>query len=424
MNNSTIRLLFHAGLSAFLIYFCMYAFRKPFAAATFSGEQFGLDFKVLLVIAQVVGYATSKFIGIRFNSGLGLKNKAFYIILFISLAELALLGFAIVPKEFKFLFIFLNGLPLGMIWGFVFAYLEGRTITELLAAMLSASFIISSGVTKSVGKWLMNEYAISEYWMPFLTGAIFFLPMLIGVWLIEKVPPPNKEDLQNRKERVSMTATDRKLMFQGLAPGLIALMFLLFILTAFRDLRDNFAAEFWQEVGYGDSASVFAITEIWISIGILLLLSLLVFIKNNAKALAIIQFIMLIGLMLLLTSTLIYHNTSLISPFTWMTISGLGIYMAYVMMGGSIIFERITATFPYKSNAAFLIYLADAIGYLGSVIMLLFKDFFFSNLPFLDFYRGMIYLVSVAGLLSIGFSFFYFKKATTKAQVMKDLGNL
>lgn len=414
MKNRKIQLILHAGLSAFLIYFCMYAFRKPFAAATFSGEQFGLDFKVLLVIAQVIGYASSKFIGIRFNSGLGLKNKAFYIILFISLAELALLGFALVPKEFKFIFLFLNGLPLGMIWGLIFAYLEGRTVTELLAAILSASFIMSSGVTKSVGKWMMNEYAVTEYWMPFLTGAIFFLPMLIGVYLIKKVPPPNKEDLQNRKERTPMNQASRRAMFQGLAPGLIALMFLLFLLTAFRDLRDNFAAEFWQQMGYGDSATVFSSTEIWIATGVLLLLSLLVLIKNNAKALAIIQIVMLVGLALLLLSTLIYQTTALLSPFSWMTISGLGIYMAYVMMGGSIIFERITAITGHKGNAVFLIYLADAVGYLGSVVVLLFKDLLFSNISFLDFYIGMIYIMSIVGLPSLGFSFFYFKRVTAK----------
>ncbi|MGQ4828663.1 hypothetical protein, partial [Enterococcus faecalis] len=44
----------YAGLMAFGVYFAMYAFRKPFAAASFSGlTLFGLDYKVVLVIAQV-----------------------------------------------------------------------------------------------------------------------------------------------------------------------------------------------------------------------------------------------------------------------------------------------------------------------------------------------------------------------------------
>ena len=51
----------------------MYAFRKPFAAASFDhvdGWHYALDFKIALVIAQVLGYATSKFIGIEVIAGM------------------------------------------------------------------------------------------------------------------------------------------------------------------------------------------------------------------------------------------------------------------------------------------------------------------------------------------------------------------
>ncbi len=52
-----------AGLAGFITYFSMYAFRKPFTAASFegiAGWHHALDFKIALVIAQLVGYATSK----------------------------------------------------------------------------------------------------------------------------------------------------------------------------------------------------------------------------------------------------------------------------------------------------------------------------------------------------------------------------
>lgn len=129
--NAKLKLIIHAGISAFVIYFCMYAFRKPFTAAIFEGQTlFSISFKVVLIIAQVLGYALSKFIGIKFISGTGFSNRAKYIIGFILFAELALLGFAVVPQQYKFIFLFLNGIPLGMIWGLVFSYLEGRTVTE------------------------------------------------------------------------------------------------------------------------------------------------------------------------------------------------------------------------------------------------------------------------------------------------------
>lgn len=409
--NSKIRLILHAGLSAFVIYFCMYAFRKPFAAASFEGiSLFGLNYKVALVISQVLGYALSKFIGIKFNSGAGMKNRATYIILFIFLAELALLGFAFAPIQYKFIFLFLNGIPLGMIWGLVFAYIEGRTVTELLAAILSSSFILASGVTKSVGKFLMNEYQISEFLMPFTTGAIFFLPLVIGVWAIEKVPPPNAEDIASRKERTPMTDEDRKAFFKEFAPGFIALIVILFLMTAFRDLRDNFAAEFWDKLGKGDSAAIFTQTEIYIAIGVLALLSFFILLKNNRKAIQVMLLIMFVGLVILLGSTLLYQFTSFNSPLVWMSVSGLGVYMAYTTLGGGLIFERISSLSKRNTNAAFLIYIADAVGYLGSVFILVIKEVIFPDISFLSFFIKMIYILGIFGLSCIIFSYFYFSK--------------
>jgi hypothetical protein len=50
-----------AILAAFSTYFCMYAFRKPFAAASFADGTglLGLDLKSLYVISQVCGYCLS-----------------------------------------------------------------------------------------------------------------------------------------------------------------------------------------------------------------------------------------------------------------------------------------------------------------------------------------------------------------------------
>ena len=41
-----------AAAAAFSVYFCMYAFRKPFAAGTFEDQAvFGLGLKTVLVVA-------------------------------------------------------------------------------------------------------------------------------------------------------------------------------------------------------------------------------------------------------------------------------------------------------------------------------------------------------------------------------------
>lgn len=108
--------LWLTALAAFCAYFCMFGFRKPFAASTYDGvTAFGIDLKSSLVLAQLLGYMTSKFIGIKVISEMPAHRRAWTIIGLIGLAELALIGFAVLPVPFKVLMLFLNGLPLGMI---------------------------------------------------------------------------------------------------------------------------------------------------------------------------------------------------------------------------------------------------------------------------------------------------------------------
>ena len=99
----------YAALCSFAVYFCMYAFRKPFAAAGFSGIQFlNIDYKVWLVTAQVIGYMLSKFYGIKFISGMQGERRATTIVKLILLAWLSLLLFAITPAPYNIVFLLLN----------------------------------------------------------------------------------------------------------------------------------------------------------------------------------------------------------------------------------------------------------------------------------------------------------------------------
>jgi len=173
-------------VAAFGAYFCMYAFRKPFNAGTYNGlSLWGLHYKSILVISQVLGYMLSKFIGIKIISELKPSSRNRLILLLILIAEGALLLFGLVPHPFNFVCLFLNGLPLGMVWGVVFSYLEGRRFTELLAMGLSTSLIISSGYLKTiyfyVHEWLP---AVTEFWMPFVMGLLFLPLFFLFVWML------------------------------------------------------------------------------------------------------------------------------------------------------------------------------------------------------------------------------------------------
>lgn len=363
----------YSGLAAFGLYSCMYAFRKPFTVGTFQDIAFaGLGYKSWLIIFQLIGYTLSKFYGIKFISGLNPAKRWQSTVVLILFSWMCLGAFALLPPVAGIACLFLNGVALGMIWGLVFGYLEGRSITELAGAMLSASFIFSSGNVKSTGKWVLMHFQVSEFSMPFLTGLFYVVPMLVFLYLLEQIPPPTPTDLQLRSERTPMTATDRKAFLIRFFPGIVLLITSYVILTILRDVRDNFAAEMWSENGFGQNAAIFTQSEIPSTILVLGLMGLLILVKDNYKALAINHFAIAGGLLVCALFTLLFSFQLLSFP-VWMIAMGVGLYAAYIPFN-CILFERLMATFKIKGNSGFAIYLADSFGYLGSVGILLVKE--------------------------------------------------
>ena len=158
-----------AAMVAFLAYSSVYAYRKPFTVATFEGISFwGISYQTLLIISQVIGYMLSKFYGIKFIAELKRLGRWKTSFLLVGIAWLSLLFFAIVPAPFGMIFFFINGFMLGFMWGIIFSYVEGRTGTDFIGSVLAVSFIFAGGFTRSVAKWLMLEWGITEKWMPAL----------------------------------------------------------------------------------------------------------------------------------------------------------------------------------------------------------------------------------------------------------------
>ena len=401
-----------AAIAAFGLYTSMYAFRKAFAAGTFTGQQYlHVDYKVWLVIAQVLGYTLSKFYGIRFIAEVNSENRARYILTLIGIAWLALLAFAVIPAPFNIVFLFINGFPLGLIWGLVFGYLEGRRSTEFMAAVLSISLIFASGFVKTIGRTLLSVFHVNEYHMPFLTGAIFILPLLLFVFFMELMPAPTTQDHQLRTKRSPMNAAGRKQFLMRFLPGIILTIIIYVLLTIMRDVRDNFEVEIWADLGV-KSNSIYTNIDSVISIIVLVAMSLLILVKKNLKAFSIIHLLIIGGCVLVGVSTTLY-TLKLISPVSWMTMAGLGLYLGYVPYN-AIFFERMIATFNYRSNVGFIMYVADSMGYLGSISILLIKELGRPNISWGNFFKEGVMAVAVVGGICGVLSLLYFLQSAQK----------
>jgi hypothetical protein len=418
LRKSSAAFTIFASMAGFATYFSMYAFRKPFAAASFGHIQdwhFVLDFKITIVIAQVMGYATSKFIGIRVIAEMRSAGRARAILVLIGLSWVALILFAVVPPALKVAAMYLNGLCLGMIWGLVFSYMEGRRSSEILGAVLCASFIISSGAVKSVGLLLMTHLSVPMFWMPAATGLAFLPLLFLGVWGLSSLPPPSAEDERARVRRAPMTGREVRAFLSDYGLGVTLLVATYVLATALRDFRDNFAAELWGALGYADPATVFTSAELPVAAVALVAMGVVVKVRDNRRALAVIHALILGGLCLIGASTLAF-DTGWLGPLPWMIASGAGLYVVYTPFN-AMLFDRLVAVSGRVANAGFLIYVADSAGYAGSCALLLWRNLGLKQLEWLGVFKSAAYAMSLFGAALVALSLSYFNARARRAAV-------
>ena len=400
LNSPEFFFVFYAIFASFSTYFCMYAFRKPFAAATFAGLQFlgtTIKLKKAIVISQIVGYALSKYAGIKICSEISPHKRLFTLVCLILFAELALILYGILPYDYKVFAIFLNGFSLGMVWGLVVWYLEGRRTSELLLAGLSCSYILASGIVKDFGRAVMGGVVaqwwakvpflgtmmsrlmgeVSEGWMPAVVGLHFFPLFLISVWFLNQLPKPTESDIAARTERETMNGPERRLFLKHFFLGVFLLCVAYFFLTAYRDYRDNYQVEILSELGYvyeDNKKAMITQAETIVAFGVICALAFIYLIKNNRLGLIAAYGIMVSGILLMGVSTILL-DAKILGGFWWMTLVGLGAYLTYVPYG-SVLFDRLIAHIKYVGTAVFVIYVADAIGYTGFISVQMYEDLF------------------------------------------------
>lgn len=410
-----------AVTAAFGAYFCMYGFRKPFTAASYAQlGLWGFSYKFLLVTSQVIGYTISKFLGVVIVSGIRPERRIRTILLLIGFAQLALLFHAITPSPWNITFLFLNGLPLGMVFGLVLGFLEGRRLTEALTAGLCASFIVADGFSKSVGSWLLT-LGIGQFWMPFAAGLLFTPPLLLFTWMLNRIPPPTSHDVSHRRSRPPLVGRERRQLFLNYATGLTLLISAYLLLTILRGVRADFAPEIWQGLGYAQQPGIFTRSELIVMVGVILANGLAVLIHSNRRAFFTALGTAFVGFVLAGVGLVGWHNGS-IDGFTLMVLLGLGLYLPYVAVHTTIL-ERLIAMTEDRGNLAYLMYLADSFGYLGYVGVMLARETIATNDDFIHFFLTLAGGVVIGSTVLLIGCWLYFARRTN-GLVTPGMGNL
>lgn len=393
-----------AGGTALLSYSLVYALRKPFTAAEFDGLQVaGMDYKIVVSIIQLIGYVCAKMLGIKFISELKPEGRLKFIIGSAALSELSLVAFGLLSAPYNIFALFFNGLSLGCMWGVIFSFLEGRRTTDILASIMGVSMALSSGVAKSLGLYALNDLGVSEFWMPALVGAVAFPLLCFMGWMMTKFPAPTAADIAARTKRVTLDGRQRWQLFVKFMPLLIMLFGANLLLTVQRDIKEDFIVCIIDVSQV--SSWAFAHLDSIATLVLLGVFALLSAVGNHLRALCLILIMSAIGM-----GTIAFLGAeagSLNMPVTaWLFLQTLCIDIAYLSFQ-TIFFERFIACFKVQGNVGFFIITIDFIGYLGTLCLLLFKEFQAPHIDWTSFYNGMSVYIGIACCLAFAGSIIY-----------------
>lgn len=399
-------------VAAFGTYACMYGFRKPFTAGTYLDADFGPMLKTWLVTAQVIGYALSKFTGIKVIAEMPPARRARFLLALIGTAEIALLGFALTPAPYCAVWLFANGLSLGLVFGLVLGFVEGRRMTELFVAGLCASFILADGFTKSVGAALLAG-GVPDRWMPFVAGLVFLGPLVVFVWMLRQIPPPSDSDVAARSARAPMTGAERWAMVRRHGVRLFGIIFAYLLITVLRSVRADFAPEIWAGLGLGKQPAIFTQSELWVTLGVVVANGAVVLIRDNRRAFFTSLALAAGGLALAL-GALVGIRTGAVSPFAFMVLLGVGMYVPYVAVHTTV-FERLIALTRERGNIGFLMYIADSVGYIGYALVMVTRSTFPTQGNFLGFFLDLATVLVVGAFAAVALSWALYARRAPQA---------
>lgn len=402
-----------AGGLALLSYSLVYALRKPFTAASFSdAEFFNIDYKVAVTISQILGYVISKFIGIKLISELKSEERFKFILTSVLLAEASLILFGLLSTPYNVAAMFLNGLSLGCMWGVIFSFIEGRRMTDILASLLGVSMVISSGTAKSVGLYVMNHLHVSEFWMPALIGAVALPLLLLLGYALNKLPEPTKEDIAMKSERETLNGKQRWELFRSYMPFLTMLFVANIAIVILRDIKEDFLVNIIDVSAF--SPWLFAQIDSVVTLIILVIFGLMVLVKDNLKALSVLFGLIITG-MIVMSVVSFGQERMQLSPVIWLFIQSLCLYIAYLTFQ-TIFFDRFIACFKIKGNVGFFIVTTDFLGYTGTVVVLVLKEFCSPDINWASFYNQFAGYVGIFCCITFVCSFVYlhqrFRKET------------
>ena len=138
---------------------------------------------------------------------------------------------------------------------------------------------------------------------------------------------------------------------------------------------------------------------------ILVVFGLMVFVKDNLKALSILFGLIITGMVVMSVISFGQERFQL-SPVVWLFIQSLCLYIAYLTFQ-TVFFDRFIACFKIHGNVGFFIVTTDFLGYTGTVLVLVLKEFCNPHIDWAVFYNQFAGYVGIFCCITFICSFVY-----------------
>jgi lysylphosphatidylglycerol synthetase-like protein (DUF2156 family) len=205
-----------------------------------------------------------------------------------------------------------------------------------------------------------------------------------------------------------MTKQDKQLVMRQFGFPIVCLVIFYATLVVVRDFRDNFTIEIWNEIDVNWGSSVLTTTEMITGIVVLVIIGSLAFVRDNVIGFRLTNLILFASIFLMGLGTFLFQG-NLINGFYWMLMVGLGTFLAYTVLQ-TVVFERMIALFRIKANAGYFVYICESIGYMGSVGLLLYKEFFIKDLSWSKVLMQFTYIQLFLGFVLLAFANIYLER--------------
>ncbi len=177
-------------------------------------------------------------------------------------------------------------------------------------------------------------------------------------------------------------------------------------------------------MGVDQTPSVFARSELVVAACVTALNALAVWITHNLAAIRV-TVVLMSAAFALVGASAIAQSAGWTSPFVFMVACGVGLYVPYVAFHTTL-FERLIAASRYPGNLGFLMYLADAMGYLGYTVVIVVRTISTtaeSTGAVLPFFRSSLLVVAATSMLALWTALFYFRKVLEREALSGSTGS-